>query len=144
MSMTVELHGFKEMADQLVQFPAKFARRALARSVYSGAAILRSKAKEKALAIGLKDKGDLVKSIRVKKLRTRNWKTSAVYGLYHSKRGFYGQFYERGFDNPSGKRTQRPHMRPALDENVNEITEAIRKRMAEEIEKLMPHLVKRF
>ena len=144
MSITVELTGFKELGEQLAQFPAKFARRALARSVYSGAAILRTKAREKAAAIGLKDEGKLIKSIRLRKLRRRDWRTTAIYGLYHGKGGFYGKWYERGFKKPSGNRTQRPHMRPALDENVQEITDAIRKRMAEEIEKLWPHTVRRF
>lgn len=143
-AMTIQLTGMKELGDQLAQFPAKLARRGLANATRAGAVILRTKAREKAAAIGLKDKGTLIKSIRIKKLKTRDWRTTAVFGAYHGGKGWYGALYERGFKKPSGNRTQRPHLRPALDENVQEITDAIRKRLAEEINKMMPHLVKRF
>jgi hypothetical protein len=128
----------------LAQFPAKLGRRGLANAARAGAAVLRTKAREKAQAIGLRDEGNLVKGIRIKKLKTRDWRTTAVFGAYHGGKGWYGALYERGFKKPSGKRTQRPHLRPSLDENVQEITDAIRKRLAEEIQKMMPHLVRRF
>jgi len=148
--VTFEIKGMKELGDKLAQFAPKLARRGLARSVYAGAAVLRKKAREKAAAIGLKDSGTLVRSISLRKVKVPNWQTTAVYGAYHAStpykkkaaktgaksRAPYGMWYERGFKNPSGGRTQRAHMRPALDENVQEIAEAIRKRLAEEITKL--------
>jgi hypothetical protein len=150
MTITFEVKGMKELGDKLAQFAPKLARRGLTRFVHAGAVVLRTRAREKAAAIGLRDDGTLIRSISIKKLKVPNWQTTAVYGAYHASgpykrkaaktgrksRAPYGMWYERGFKNPSGLRVQRPHLRPALDENVQEIVEAMRKRMAEEIEKL--------
>jgi len=132
--MTMELHGFKELERELLKFSDKLARRSLARAVSSGAAIVRTKAREHARARGLYDTGNLVKSIRIRKMKTRNWRTTAIYGVYHGSKGWYGALHERGY-RPGGGTTfvQNPHLRPALDENTSAVIQAIRDRLSKEI-----------
>ena len=134
MSMTFEIQGMKELQDELVKFPDRLARRSLARATSSGAALVRDKARENARARGLYDTGALVKGIRIKKVRSRNWRYEAIYSVYHSKKGWYGALHERGY-NPRGGTTHvvNPHLRPALDENVPTIIEAVKQRLAKEI-----------
>lgn len=149
MSMAFEIQGMKELQDELVKFPDKLARRSLARATSSGAALVRDKAREKAKQIGLKDDGVLIRSIKMRKARSKNWKHEAVYQVYHSMTEYmkqishltnesyvlnYGAVYERGsWQKPTGKRVHRPHLRPALDENVPTIIEAVKQRLAKEI-----------
>jgi len=134
MSMTFEVQGMKELQDELVKFPERLARRSLARATSTGAALVRDKARENARARGLYVTGTLVKGIRIKKMRTRNWRYEAVYEVYHSGKGWYGALHERGY-NPGGGTTHviNPHLRPALDENVPTIIEVIKQRLAREI-----------
>lgn len=82
------------------------------------------------------------------RVRTPNWRRESIYGVYHSMTPYlqrvthlsgeryvfnYGAAYERGFISPAGERKHRPHIRPALDENIGEVIEAVRNRLALEI-----------
>ncbi len=129
-----EVTGFKELERELLQFSDRLARRSLARATAEGARVVRTEARLIARAIGLYETGALVKSIRVKKERTRNWRTTAVYSIGHSGKGWYGALHERGF-HPGGGDTfvQNVHLRPALDQNVHRIIDAVRIRLAKEI-----------
>jgi HK97 gp10 family phage protein len=130
MSVSFEVTGFKELEKSLLEFGPRLARRSLARAVSSGAIIVREEARLKARSHGLYKTGALVKSIRVKKLKTHNWRTTQVYGVSHSKKGWYGSLYEGGFKDPQ---RHKPHLRPALDENTTKIINAIRSRLEKEI-----------
>ncbi len=135
MKKEYEITGLKELERELLQFPDKLARRSLARATAAGARVVRDEARAFARTIGLYKTGALVKSIRTKKERTRDWRTTAVYSVSHSGKGWYGSLHERGF-HPGGGETlvQNPHLRPALDNNVPKIIDAIRTRLAKEIE----------
>ncbi len=129
-----ELTGFKELERELLQFSDRLARRSLARATAAGARVVRDEARAFARTIGLYETGALVKSIRTKKERTRNWRTTAVYSIGHGGKGWYGALHERGFHPGGGdKFVQNPHLRPALDNNVPKIIDAIRTRLAQEI-----------
>lgn len=130
MTVSFEVTGFKELQKSLMQFGPRLARRSLARAVSSGAAIVRTEARLKARSQGLYKTGNLVKSIRIKKLKTRDWKTTQIYGIGHSGKGWYGALFEGLFKDPQ---RHRPHLRPALDENQTKIINTIRLRLEKEI-----------
>ena len=141
--ITFEIKGLKELERELLQLPDKIARRSLARAAAAGARIVRDKARENARAIGLVDSGALVKSIRIKKVRTRNWRTTQIYGIGHSGKAWYGRLYEYGFKEPVGERRHRPHVRPALDENAEQVANAVKSRLEMEIMKIQAHGIAR-
>ena len=147
MTLEFEITGLKELERELAQMSPKIARRALGRAVTAGASLIRNKARENARAIGLRDGGTLVRSIAHRRVKVGNWRTSHVRRIYHSNRPYkkigkapYGIWYERGFkDRDSGKRTHRPHIRPAFDENMEAAANAIKERLSTAIAQLWPH-----
>lgn len=142
-AITFEVKGLKELERELLQLPDKIARRSLARAAAAGARMVRDKARENARAIGLVDKGRLVKSIRVKKKKTRDWRTTQIYGIGHGGKGWYGRLYEYGFKTPVGERKHRPHIRPALDENAEQVAQAVKDRLDAEIRQIQAHGIAR-
>lgn len=140
--ITFEVKGLKEMGDKLAQLPGKIARRALAAATLQGANVIRTAARE-AAPTGTKTYKDwrgkthrpgTLKKFGVvsKKLRPRDWQTTALYGVGFSKRAFYGRWIERGKDKKHHQ-AARPFVVPRLEEKRDEIVQAIKSRLGEEI-----------
>ena len=140
--ITFEVKGLKEMAAQLEQLPAKIARRALAAATLQGANVVRTAGRE-AAPVGTKTYKDYKGKIHrpgtlkrfgvvSKKLRPRDWQTTALYGVGFSKRAFYGRFYERG-KNRLHHQMPRPFVVPQLEAKRDEIVQAIKNRLGEEL-----------
>lgn len=146
-AITYDLQGLKELEKELLQLPDKLARRSLARAASEGARLVRDKARENARSMGLADSGTLVKSINVKRKKIKNWRTTQIYGVYHSSKPYkkkaeksgggstapYGKFYERGYTDKAGNWVHRPHIRPALDTNAELVAQTVKDRLTLEI-----------
>jgi HK97 gp10 family phage protein len=151
---TFEVKGLKEMEDRLLQFPEKIGRNILAAATHEGARLLRDAARGKA-PIGTRTYKDwkgrthrpgyLRKFGEVtKKLKTKNWQTTVVYGVGFSKRGFYGRFIERG-KSKKHHQEPRPFILPLLDPMKEQIVEAIKRRLGERMDEVIreiPGLIK--
>ncbi|MCJ7564823.1 MAG: HK97 gp10 family phage protein [Candidatus Aminicenantes bacterium] len=144
--LTFEIKGLKEMGDQLAQLPGKIARRALANAVRQGANIIRDAARAKA-PVGTKTYKDyrgkthrpglLRKSgVISKKLKTKDWQSTALYGVGFSKRAFYGKWIERG-KAKKHRQAPAPFVVPTLDEKAPDVIEAIKERLGSELEKIV-------
>jgi hypothetical protein len=143
--ITFEVKGLKEMGDQLAQLPAKIARRALAVSTFAGARVIREAGRSGA-PVGTKTYKDwrgrthhpgyLRKfGVVAKKLKTKDWRNTVIYGVGFSKRGYYGKWYERGKDKKHHQ-AAKPWIVPLLDPMREQIVEAIKARLGEEIRKI--------
>ena len=134
------IDGLKELEQQVLQLTPRLARRALARSAFAGAAIIRNEARKNARALRLRKTGNLVRGIRVKRVKTPNWRTTAIYGVGHSRKGWYGALHERGYHPRGGKtKVHNPHLRPAFDENLERAANAVKERLDRAIRELWPH-----
>jgi HK97 gp10 family phage protein len=140
---TFEVRGLREMGEQLAKLPDKIARRALAAAVREGASVIRARARETA-PIGTKTyknwqgrthrPGLLRKSgVNMKKLKSRNWQTTVVFGVGFSKRGYYGRWIERG-KSKKHHYTPHPFVVPAFKENVIQAVQAVREKLGQRIE----------
>ena len=144
--ITFEVKGLKEMGDQLAKLPGKIARRALAAAVREGANVVRAQARMSA-PVGTKTYKDwkgrshrpgfLRKSgVISKKLRSKDWQTTALYGVGFSKRGYYGKWIERG-KSKKHKQEAHPFVIPALEAKAEETVQAIKRRLGEELGKIV-------
>jgi len=131
----IKIRGLQELERELQQLPAKLARKALRKGARKGAAQCRDRARAKARQLGLQSSGALVKSIKIKTKRARNW-GEAIVGVGYGERGWYGRLYEYGFKSPSGDRTQRPAIRSAFDEASKEIATYVADAVWEELKKI--------
>jgi HK97 gp10 family phage protein len=140
--ITFEVKGLKEMGDQLAQLPAKIARNALAAAVREGANVVRTDARARA-PVGIKSYKDyrgkmhrpglLKKSgVATRKLRTPDWRTTALFGVGFSKLGFYGRFIERG-KNRLHHQAPQPFVVPSFEAAVTRVIDAIKARLGLEI-----------
>lgn len=144
--ITWEVHGLKEMGKQLEALPAKLARRALAASVREGAAVIRVRARAEA-PLGIKiykdyrgrthRPGFLRKSgVVMKKMKTRDWRSTVLFGLGFSKRGFYGKWVERG-KAKKHKQSPNPFVLPAFEATAQQAVEKLKSRLGEELAKII-------
>jgi HK97 gp10 family phage protein len=140
--LTIEVKGLKEMGDQLAQLPGKIARRALTAAVREGANVVRTDARARA-PLGTKSYKDyrgkmhrpglLRKSgVATRKLRSPDWRTTALFGVGFSKLGFYGRFLERGM-NKKHHYAPHPFVVPSFEAAVDRVIEAIKARLGLEI-----------
>ena len=143
--ITFEVKGLKEMGEQLRNLPEKLARRALARAVFEGARVIRTEGRAKA-RVGTKTYKDwrgkthrpglLKKSgVMAKKMKTRDWRTTVIYGVGFSKLGWYGRFVERG-KSKKHKQARHPFIAPLLEERGQEAVDALKRRLGEELGKI--------
>ncbi|MBI4800634.1 MAG: HK97 gp10 family phage protein [Desulfarculus sp.] len=136
MSAVINLKGFAELAANLESLPVKLARKYLRQAVLAGAVVVRSAARENAPVgsmphyVGKKkfgvlaQPGNLRKTVVARSSRGDPWHR-AVYQVGVNKRGFYGKFSEFGTSNMSA----RPWLRPAFDGNIQQVIEAVRKKL---------------
>jgi len=140
-----KVDGLKEMGNILAQLPGKIARRALNNAVAAGARVIRDAARPQA-PVGTRTYKDyrgkihrpglLRKSgVVSKKLKTKNWQTTSLYGVGFSKLGFYGRWIERG-KSKKHQQTPRPFVVPTFEANVTRAVDAIKDRLGEEIVKI--------
>ena len=146
---TYEIRGLKEMGDELSRLPGKIARRMLAASVRKGAVLIRTEARASA-PIGTKTYKDyrgkthrpgLLRKYGIvhKKLRPKNWQTTALYGIGFSKRGFYGRWVEKGKNK---KHRQEPHpiIVPAMERRAIEAIEEIKNELGIQLDLLIKEI----
>jgi len=138
--MEVRIDGLKEMERELLQFPEKLARRSLARAASKGARRVRDIVRQNIDDVGLVgETRQIRKGIRVSKLKTRDWRTTQIYGIRHRGKGWYGKLFEAApgemwaFKRQVGNRRHRAHLRRALDEHYEEIANIVKRQLAEEI-----------
>lgn len=148
----ISVTGFQELKALLEQLPARVARNAVARAVYAGAVIVRNDARTRVTV----KSGKLKRSIRIKRKRARRGSFEVIYSVYPKE--FYGHFVELGTkahdikpknkgivalgkDGRLGKLVKhkgskaKPFLRPAFEENVPRIIEAMRVKLKEGIER---------
>ena len=140
--ITFEVKGLKEMENVLVQLPGKIARRALATAVLEGANIIRDQARASA-PVGTKTYKDWKgrthrpgllrkRGIVSRKLRPREWQSTALYGVGFSKAGFYGRWIERGKDKKHHQ-VPRPFVLPLLEALKEKVVEKIKSILGREL-----------
>ena len=122
--------GLRELEKSLNKLDVKIRANIMRRSLTAAMTPVVAAAKANIDKQGISDSGLLRKSI-VKKLRraknANNYNAEIDVGIW--KRAFYGLFQERGtLHFPA-----RPFLRPALDENVDKVVEAFKKKMREGI-----------
>jgi HK97 gp10 family phage protein len=144
--ITFEIKGLKEMGDRLAQLPGKIARRALAAAVREGAGVIRTEARQRA-PVGTKiykdyrgkthRPGVLRKSgVIYKKLKSRNWRTTVLFGVGFSKRGYYGRWVERG-KSKKHRQVAQPFVVPAFEATAEKAAEKLKDRLGRELEKIV-------
>ena len=132
-SVTVEIKGLKEVNRALKVLPERVQKNILTAGVRAVASDFAKSAKRLAPV----DSGDLKKSIKVKKRRSKNRSyVRFTVGVDKTKfHVFYGHMIEFGTANIPAQ----PFMRPAFEQNkhsaVQKITHKIRQRLDKEIEK---------
>lgn len=128
--MTVQLEGGKLLESALKKLPGRVAKKVVKGATLKGAAVVRKDAKRRVPV----DSGKLKKAISAKK--TAESPVSVTYSVGPTTKGFYGQFIEFGTE----KKPARPFLRPAFDENQNEIVakieEGLKKGIDREAKKL--------
>ena len=138
--------GLKEMEAQLLQLPAKVARNALAVAVNEGARVIRDAARPKA-PVGTKTYKDyrgkthhpgLLRRFGVvtKKMKARDWRTTVLYGVGFSKRGFYGKWIERG-KSRKHHQAPKPFVVPLLGSLKEQVVNAIKIRLGKRLEEII-------
>lgn len=143
MADTMQLVGFKELADKLKRLPQKVARNGLRAAVSAGAAVIRNEARDMAPV----DTGEMKKDIQIKRERddrnaqglvasysvfVRSGKKSRIAGRSRDidKDSFYWKFLEFG----TSKMAAQPFMRPAFEAKKEAAVEAIGKKLDERIQ----------
>ena len=146
--VTVQLEGFKEMAERLKQLAPKVAKNALRRAVAAGAAVVRNEARTRAPV----DTGEMKKDIQQKREKdqrggdfaatysvfVRSGKKSRLSGRARDveKDSFYWRFIELG----TSKYTATPFLAPAFDATKEDALKAIGEKLDEGIQKAAQEL----
>jgi HK97 gp10 family phage protein len=150
MADEIRVSGFKELESNLKALPLRLARNVVARATYAGAVVVRDAARKNAPV----KTGKLKKSIRIKKRRSRRGSTEIVYAV--SPQVFYGHMVEKGtpphvikakFKKAMGKDGKfglivkhkgakaKPFLRPAFDDNIPRIIDAMQAKLVQGIER---------
>ena len=133
-SVTVDIRGLKKVTKALEILPARVQKNILVAGVRAVASDFARSAK----AVVIKDSGDLKKSIKVKKRRSRSKNyTRFTIGIDKAKYSvFYGHMVEFGTSNMPAQ----PFMRPAFERGkhqaIQQMTVRMRKRLDKEIAKV--------
>ncbi len=144
--ITFEVKGLKEMGDKLAQLPGKIGRKILARAVFEGARLIRTEGRARA-PVGTKTYRDwrgkvhrpglLKKSgVMAKKLKTRDWQRTVVYGIGFSKRGYYGKWIERG-KSKRHRQAARPFVVPLLESKGREVVDVFTRSLGDQLTELI-------
>jgi HK97 gp10 family phage protein len=160
-----ELKGFAELQRRLQELPKKLQRSVMAGAVKEASGIVQRAAKENA-PIAAKDiyrkaihktgkkagqgykaklaPGTLKKSIGIRQKRKGVQQGEVVFQIGPSKKAFYGQFVEKGHvlrkkrKGPViGHVPAYPFLRPAIEQNVHQAVEIMRKRIAEGLDRIV-------
>ena len=138
---TFSITGLADLEKRLQDFPDKLARNVLRKAMASGAAVIRDEARR----LAPKDTGEMARDIMIKRAKqtkgsngfeyqvfVRTGKKSRLAGKKRnvSRDSFYWRFQEFG----TSKMPAHPFMRPAFDAKKEAAVEAIRDRLAAEIE----------
>lgn len=144
MADTMNLTGFKELAEKLKQLGPRVAKNGLRAAVSSGAAVIRNEARSRAPV----DTGEMRKDIHIKREKdARGGETvAAKYSVFVlsgkksrisgkarnvDKNSYYWRFVELG----TSKMAAQPFMRPAFESKKEAAVEAIGKKLDERIQK---------
>lgn len=142
MADSMNLTGFKELADALRELGPRVARNTLRRSVAAGATVIKTDARARAP----KDTGEMTKDILVKRERDTKGEMSATYSVFVrsgkksrlagkgrdvQKDSYYWKFVEFG----TSKMAAKPFLRPAFESRKEEAVKTIGKTLDEGIQK---------
>lgn len=124
---TIRVEGLAELEARLDRLPRNLATRTLTAALSAGARVILREAK----ANVPRRSGALFRALRVRTARSREHLGRDAF-VYFGKRTFYGRFHERG----TVKMTARPFMAPALESKAQEAVEAVRDRLARQLDRL--------
>lgn len=124
---TFRVEGLSELNRRLEAVPRNLAIRALTSALSAGARVILREAKANAP----RRTGALFRALRVRTARSREHQGRDAF-VYFGKRTFYGRFHERG----TVKMAARPFMGPALEAKAQEAVEAVRDRLARQLDRL--------
>lgn len=150
MANEIRVSGFKELEANLKALPLRLARNVVARATYAGAVVVRDAARKNAPV----KTGKLRKSIRIKKKRSRRGSTEVIYTVFPKE--YYGHIVEKGsgphiikvktkkalgkygkfgliVKHPGAK--AKPFLRPAFDDNIPRIIDAMQAKLVQGIER---------
>jgi len=125
--LQAKLTGAKELEGLLKEFPLRIQRDIINSVAARGAAVVKKHAKKNLKQNGSVLTGDLLKSIKTKKMKG----VHGVYSIFTAKKAFYSHFIEFG----TNKMAAKPFFRPAIDENTDEIMMEMKTRMAKRMAK---------
>lgn len=140
-----ELKGMKELDEALSGLAEDLQRKALQQAARAGAKVVQDEAK----ATGaFRDRTGTLRKSLVLKLDSAAKKWGQFrYKVGASAEGYYGYFIEKGYmatgPKKAGKSNKKgnarhvpasPFLRPALEDNIDKITEAIKKKLAQRID----------
>ena len=148
--VTVQLEGFKEMAERLKQLGPKVARNTLRRAVSAAAAQVRNQARENAPV----DSGTLKRAIAIKREKDKQGGPfAATYSVFvrQAKNGSAGQknvtaygkfdaYYARWIEFGTSKMPAQPFLAPAFDSVKEEALKTIGEKIDEGIQKAAAEL----
>ena len=141
MAETVRIDGLKELGEALKGLRRDMAQKAARQAVAAGASVVRAQARKNAPV----DTGNLQKAIVMK--RKRNTKLTEEYGVSvrvgkksdvtraKAGKGALGKdaYYARFLEFGTVKLPAKPFLTPALSQNVQKATEAMKTRLAKRI-----------
>lgn len=143
MGNVTQVSGLRELGEALRGLSQDMALKASRQAVAAGASVVRKAARQAAP----KDTGNLEKAIVMKRKRFTNITEEYNVAIRVGKRqdiknakagkGALGKdaFYARFLEFGTVKMSPRPFLGPALEANVNQATEAMKKRLAARIER---------
>lgn len=143
MANSIKIEGLRELGEALRGLSSDMALKAARQATAAGASVVRKAARQNAP----KDTGNLEKAIVMKRKRVTNYteeynvavrvgkksdikKAKAGTGPL-GKSAYYASFLEFG----TVKMSPRPFLGPSLEANINQATEAMKKRLAARIER---------
>lgn len=147
---TFKIEGVEALNKQLMEFPEQVQLRAMRQMLYAGAAVVRDKARpnvyrapkaywqrmydkiSKAGNRRLFEPGWVAKNISIRPKKGSRYR---VYQTYLRGRAWWGRFIEYGFTLHGVKHPAMPFLRPALFDNIERVTEAMKIKLSEFITK---------